>query len=156
MSAGITKNSKEDGMSGRRCLGIDRQCVEYARRWLYVNRGFLYEDVTIAADIWDKVKFYTRVVDEKSVAVFNIENGANQLPDSGDLIIYSEKYLNTGHVAVVANIDTENNFVHVYEQNYANECELPKQKRKIPYVYHTKKYWLLDSYLLGWKSLIRT
>ena len=33
--------------------GIKWQCVEYARRWLLVNKQVVYGDVDIAEDIWN-------------------------------------------------------------------------------------------------------
>ncbi len=32
--------------------GIKWQCVEYARRWLLINKKVVYGDVDVAADIW--------------------------------------------------------------------------------------------------------
>ena len=50
--------------------GLKWQCVEYARRWLLVNRGEVYGDVDIAADIW-QIPFVTRVSDGKKFRMIN-------------------------------------------------------------------------------------
>lgn len=135
------------------CFGIKRQCVEFARRWLHANRGVVYQNVNIAADIWDKVNCYTRVLDGKQISVKNIVNGATQLPKSGDLIIYSEKFMNTGHVSVVINVSETSGSIELHEQNFENQYQLPNQQRNISFVFHKGRYWLLNNYLLGWKSM---
>ena len=33
-------------------LGYKWQCVEFARRWLYVNRGYVFDDVAMAYEIF--------------------------------------------------------------------------------------------------------
>jgi len=134
-------------------LGIKKQCVEFARRWLYENKGMIYQDVVIAADIWDKVNCYTRLLDARKIPVENVINGAFQLPKPGDLIIYSEKYMNTGHVSVVVNVSELNGLIDLLEQNFDNHQQLPNQQRSISFTFHKQRYWLLDSYLLGWKSI---
>jgi len=134
-------------------FGIKRQCVEFARRWLYENKGMIYQDVVIAADIWDKVNCYTRLLDARKIPVESIINGSLQLPRSGDLIIYSEKYMNTGHVSVVVNVNELKGLIELREQNFDNHQQLPFQQRSISFAFHKQRYWLLDSYLLGWKSI---
>jgi len=129
------------------------QCVEFARRWLSSNTGLVYGDVDIAADIWDKIDYYTRVVDGRQVPVVNVLNGAPRPPGFGDLIIYSEKFLDTGHVAVITGVDLQTGLVKVGEQNYANQYHPPYQLRHIPMISKDDRYWLLDGYLLGWKQL---
>lgn len=135
------------------CLGIKRQCVGFTRRWLYMNKGMVYQDVNIAADIWDTVNHYTRITDGKKIKVNNIENGATQLPKMGDLIIYSEKFLNTGHVSVVVHVNKQHKSIELYEQNFKNKFQSPNQQRSISFVYHQQCFWLLDRYLLGWKRI---
>jgi len=129
------------------------QCVEYARRWLRGEMGLVYDDVNIAADIWDKIKFYTRVSDGSRLPVCNVLNGAPQPPNVGDLIIYSEKYLATGHVAVASEVDLQRGLISVCEQNFANQYQGPGHKRRIPLITNADLYWLLDGYLIGWKQI---
>ena len=33
-------------------MGYKWQCVEFARRWLYVNHGYIFDDVAMAYDIF--------------------------------------------------------------------------------------------------------
>ena len=34
-------------------MGYKWQCVEFARRWLYLNKGYIFEDIPMAYDIFD-------------------------------------------------------------------------------------------------------
>ena len=132
--------------------GIKWQCVEYARRWLLVNKGGVYGDVDVAADIWG-LDYVTRIKDESKLQMTTHPNGSEKPPVFGDLIIYAKAYLKTGHVAVISKVDTKSQTIHVVEQNYNNSKWANEYARSIPYVKHDNKYWLLDAYLLGWKRV---
>ena len=140
--------NKKDGTY----TGIKWQCVEYARRWLLINKGVVYGDVDIAADIWG-LNYVTRVKDEKNFKMSTYPNGNENLPEIGDLIIYAKAYLKTGHVAVISKVDPASKTVQVIEQNYNNTKWTHKYSRSIPYVKNNNKFWLLDTYLLGWKRV---
>ena len=129
------------------------QCVEYARQWLRQQMGFVYDEVEIAADIWDKIDFYTRVADGCRFPVSNVLNGATQPPKVGDLIVYGEKFLTTGHVAVTSEVDLQRGMISVCEQNFGDRYLSPDHKRHIPLITNADSYWLLDRYLIGWKQL---
>ncbi len=135
-----------------KCFGIEKQCVEFARRWLYKNKGMVFDDVKIAANIWDNINFYSQVSSGYKVPVTNFTNGALQPPRVGDLIIYGERYLTTGHVSVVVEIDISLGVILVYEQNFENVYEHPHQKRSIRFIYKNGRCWLLDNFIIGWKS----
>ena len=140
--------NKKDGTY----TGIKWQCVEYARRWLLVNKGVVYGDVDIAADIWG-LDYVTRVKDERKFKMSAYPNGNENLPKVGDLLIYAKAYLKTGHVAVISKVDPASKTVQVIEQNYNNTKWAHKYSRSIPYVKNDDKFWLLDAYLLGWKRV---
>lgn len=141
--------SVQDGIP----MGLKRQCVEFARRWLYLNKGLIYTDVDIAADIWDKIDHYLQVVGCRELPVINFVNGSASIPETADLIVYSEKYQDTGHVAVVTDVDEPSGLVHVAEQNYCNRYQAEGDRRSISMIRRENKYWLLDSYLIGWKRV---
>ena len=132
--------------------GIKWQCVEYARRWLLVNKGVVYGDVDIAADIWG-LDTVTRIKDKAELKMSTYANGNDNLPEVGDLLIYAKAYLKTGHVAVVSNIDPKLHTIKVIEQNFNNTKWSDGYARSIPYVEHDNKVWVLDSYILGWKRV---
>ncbi|MGD8569384.1 MAG: CHAP domain-containing protein [Gammaproteobacteria bacterium] len=140
--------NKKDGTY----TGIKWQCVEYARRWLLVNKGVVYGDVDIAADIWG-LDYVTRVKDKTKLKMLSYPNGNAKRPEAGDLLVYAKAYLKTGHVAVISKVDPASKTVQVLEQNYNNTKWARKYSRIIPYVQHDNKYWLLDAYLLGWKRV---
>jgi glutathionylspermidine amidase/synthetase len=133
--------------------GIRWQCVEFARRWLLVNKGVVYGDVDYAYDIWDKINHYQSVADKKPVPVVNIPNGASQPPRVGDLLIYSKDFLGTGHVAVVTAVDANNDRLQVGEQNFDNRQWSGDHARAIDMTFQHGRYWVLDPYLLGWKRM---
>ena len=133
--------------------GIKWQCVEYARRWLLVNQGVVYGDVDIAADIWDLD--YVHTPDKKNKFVFKgFVNGGVDTPQRGDLLIYSNEFFGTGHVAVVLQVDVKRTRVLVGEQNFDNNKWSNSYARAIPYVTHNNSVWLLDAFLIGWKRAI--
>ncbi|MEK6749891.1 MAG: CHAP domain-containing protein [Pseudomonadota bacterium] len=134
--------------------GIQWQCVEYARRWLLVNRGMVYGDVDIAADIWNKIEYFTRISDTTKIAVTNYANGSPSAPQQGDLLIYAKEFLGTGHVAVVAEIDGGNRTLKVAEQNFSNAPWPGSYSRSIAYEERDGGVWVKDQYLLGWKRAV--
>ena len=133
--------------------GIKWQCVEFARRWLLVNKGVVYGDVDVAADIWSKISVFKRVADGKEIPVQAHLNGSVQSPEVGDLLIYAKEFLNTGHVAVITAVNTAEGMIEVAEQNFANSKWPGGYARKIEMVQHNGKNWLLDPYLIGWKHV---
>jgi hypothetical protein len=134
--------------------GIKWQCVEYARRWLLVNKGVVYGDVDIAADIWG-LNYVTRVKDKAKLKMTTYTNGDVTLPELGDLLIYAKAYLKTGHVAVIVSVDQNAHTIDVAEENFKNTKWPDGYARRIPYVVHDGKFWLLDGYLLGWKHVTK-
>ncbi len=134
--------------------GIKWQCVEYARRWLLVHKGAVYGDVDIAADIWDKIDHLTHVASNRKIPLESHLNGSKQPPRVGDLLVYARAFYNTGHVAVVTDVDYENGVIEVGEQNYNNEPWPEDYARTIELITKGDNFWLLDAYLLGWKHVI--
>ena len=134
--------------------GIKWQCVEYVRRWLLINKGVVYGDVDVAADIWQLETVHS--ADKKvTKSLKSILNGdKRQSLQRGDLLIYSRAFLDTGHVAVVFKIDEKNQRVYVGEQNFDNQPWQGDAAREIPYVIYDGGIWLLDPYLIGWKRVI--
>lgn len=133
--------------------GIEWQCVELARRWLILNRGLTYGEVDVAADIWDRVQHFTRVADGAAVPLDNLLNGDSTPPRPGDLLIYAESYLGTGHVAVVTAVDPQTGWVRVAEQNFRNEPWPGDYAREVELLEHRGRYWVLDPHLIGWKRV---
>jgi len=134
--------------------GIKWQCVEFARRWLLQQKAVVFGDVDIAADIWN-LQQVQNPVSKESFEFSSVVNGANLLPQQGDLLIYGEEFLGTGHVAVVTGINNKLRTIQVAEQNYDNAKWQNNFAREITYTYINDQYWLLDQYLVGWKRVIK-
>jgi len=135
--------------------GISWQCVEYARRWLLKNYGVVYGSVDIAADIWD-LETVSSADKSQQFAFHSIVNGeASAAPKRGDLLIYAQQFLSTGHVAVVLKVDNANQKIWLGEQNFSNQQWPGDYARVITFVKQADKIFLLDPYLLGWKRVAR-
>jgi glutathionylspermidine amidase/synthetase len=133
--------------------GIRWQCVEFARRWLLQQKGMVYGDVDTAADIWTKIDYLTEVASGNKIPLVSRVNGSTQAPNVGDLLIYAGAFYGTGHVAVITAIDNSKGLIEVGEQNYSNTSWHDDHARTIPFIKKANQYWLLDSYLLGWKQI---
>lgn len=132
--------------------GIKWQCVEYARRWWLHEFAVVFGDVDIAADIWD-LQFVVNPLTDEKFALQSLVNGSSSMPQRGDLLIYAEQYLQTGHVAVIVNVDEETQVLQLAEQNYSNTKWDEKFAREISYRKVKNHYWLLDAYLIGIKRV---
>jgi glutathionylspermidine amidase/synthetase len=135
--------------------GLKWQCVEYARRWLLINRGAVFGDVDIAADIWTEIDRLTRVSDQTTVPLVARLNGSEQLPQVGDLLIYAKAFYGTGHVAVVLDVDATRKRIKLGEQNFDNQPWTGSHARQIEYIEKEGRVWVLDPYLIGWKQISR-
>lgn len=133
--------------------GIKWQCVEFARRWLLVNKGLVYGDVDVAADLWGHITYLTRVADQQRIPLDAYPNGATRSPRPGDLLVYAREFLRTGHVAVVTAVSANAKTITVAEQNFNNTRWPGNYARKLALVHKDGHYWILDAYLLGWKSI---
>ncbi len=129
--------------------GIKWQCVEFTRRWLIQNRGLTFGDVDVAADIWALQKL-TRLSDQTTVPLTRFENGASQIPERGDLLVYGREFLGTGHAAIVLQVDRKRGVIRVGEQNFKNQKWPGHYARAIPFIHKNGRYWILDAYILGW------
>jgi len=97
-------------------MGYKWQCVEFARRWLYLNKGYIFEDIPMAYDIFN-LRFVRRVADNAALPLHAFGNGSRRVPEPGCLLIWNEggEFARTGHVAIVTEVDPE--FIRVVEQN---------------------------------------
>ncbi|RZA07056.1 MAG: CHAP domain-containing protein [Proteobacteria bacterium] len=145
---------EKPSMVGETYAGIEWQCVEFARRWLIHSRGVTFPSIDYAADLWRQVDHYSKVGSKEAVPVSNIENGsASSPPKTGDLLVYGREFLGTGHLAVVLAVDAKRKMIRVGEENFANKPWPAAYSREIPYAQREGKIWVLDAYLLGWKTI---
>jgi hypothetical protein len=113
--------SKAANQLGDVYTGMQWQCVEFARRWLYRTQGLVFESVDNAYNIWDGISYLVDVKTGDRKNLSNLPNGSTELPRRGDLLIWSSDYLGTGHVAIVMRVDQQQGYVEVAEQNFLNQ-----------------------------------
>ncbi len=97
-------------------MGYKWQCVEFARRWVYVNQGYIFDDVAMAYDIFD-LRTVRMIKDNALRPLQAIRNGSLRRPEPGCLLIWNEggEFEDTGHVAVVTEVFDDR--VRIVEQN---------------------------------------
>ena len=97
-------------------MGYKWQCVEFARRWMYINQGYIFDDVAMAYDIFD-LRSVRNVVENTLLPLKAFANGCCRHPEVGSLLIWKEggEFERTGHVAIVTAVSE--NYVRVAEQN---------------------------------------
>jgi len=100
-------------------LGFKWQCVEFVRRWLYFNRQYVFDDVSMAYDIF-RLRSVRKLSDDSRLPLHSFKNGSRRRPEHGSLLIWQAvgEFELTGHVAVVTEVD--DTFVRVAEQNVEN------------------------------------
>jgi glutathionylspermidine amidase/synthetase len=100
-------------------MGYKWQCVELARRWLYINKGYVFDDVAMAYDIF-RLKHVRRLSDDALLPLHSFKNGSKRPPEVGALLIWDEggEFHVTGHVAIVTEVDDTH--VRFIEQNVEN------------------------------------
>ncbi|MEQ8709089.1 MAG: bifunctional glutathionylspermidine amidase/synthase [Rhodospirillales bacterium] len=97
-------------------MGHKWQCVELARRWMYLNRGYIFDDIAMAYDIF-RLRTVRMIADDSLLPLHSFRNGAKRPPEPGALLIWAEggEFEVTGHVAVVTEV--LDNAVRIIEQN---------------------------------------
>lgn len=139
-------------------MGYKWQCVEFARRWLYINKGLIFSDVTMAYEIF-KLSSIRDVHNNVELPLYSFKNGSQKHPMVGDLLIWDDggEFERTGHVAIVSAVFDDK--IHIVEQNMdfvawpsgANYSREIKAK-----IGNSGDFWLQcsfdDSIILGWVS----
>jgi len=133
--------------------GIKWQCVEFARRWLLVNHGVVFDSINTAADMWAQINEYKEVGFGDKVQLETYKNGSEKMPIRGSLLIYEKALFSTGHVAVVVSIDKIKKNIYIAEQNFKNLKWPSNYSRAISYSKKGDTYWVHDEFLIGWKSI---
>lgn len=137
-------------------MGYKWQCVEFARRWMYINRGLIFDDVAMAYEIF-QLRTIRDVRNDRDLPLRAFRNGSKRHPEPGCLMIWSEggEFERTGHVAVVTEVHTDR--VRLAEQNVGHRMwgEGRNWAREIPArITDDDGYWLRcsfgDASILGW------
>lgn len=137
-------------------MGYKWQCVEFARRWMYVNHGMIFEDIAMAYDIF-QLRWMRRVHDGTLVPLRSFRNGSRRWPEPGCLLIWNEggEFELTGHVAVVTEVLPDR--LRCVEQNVDHQVwpEGQQWSRELPALIDSGGgYWVECTYpgssILGW------
>ena len=101
-------------------MGHKWQCVELARRWLYVNKGYVFDDIAMAYDIF-RLRNVRAIADGSLLPLHSFRNGARRAPEPGALLIWREggEFDVTGHVAIVTEVLPDR--IRIVEQNVDHE-----------------------------------
>ncbi len=137
-------------------MGYKWQCVEFARRWMYVNHGYIFDDVAMAYDIFE-LRSVRNLNDNTLLPLQAFTNGSRRHPEPGALLIWKEggEFERTGHVAIVTAASPT--YVRVAEQNVDHQSwgEGRDYARELKAgVTPDGEYWITCSYgnaeILGW------
>jgi len=137
-------------------MGHKWQCVELARRWMYQNRGYIFDDIAMAYDIF-RLRHVRIVKDNSLLPLRSFRNGAQRPPEPGALLIWNEggEFDVTGHVAVVTEVLADR--VRCIEQNVEDRIWADGQSwsRELPVrTLQGGGYWIDctfgDTSVLGW------
>lgn len=98
-------------------MGYKWQCVEFARRWLYINKGYVFDNIAMAYDIFE-LRSVRRVHDNTLLPLHAFPNGCTRRPEPGCMLIWAEggEFEDTGHVAIVTEVFDD--AIRFVEQNY--------------------------------------
>ncbi|EBE1620383.1 CHAP domain-containing protein [Salmonella enterica] len=80
-------------------MGHKWQCVEFARRFLFLNYGVVFTDVGMAWEIFS-LRFLREVVNDNILPLQAFPNGSPRAPEAGALLIWQKggEFNETGHV----------------------------------------------------------
>jgi glutathionylspermidine amidase/synthetase len=139
-------------------MGYKWQCVEFARRWMYINKGYIFDDVAMAYDIFE-LRSVRDVQANTRLPFQAFTNGSRTHPEVGSLLIWEEggEFEDTGHVAVITEVRP--NYVRIAEQNVGHQAwpeghDFARELKAS--VTDDNGYWVECSYcdgtILGWMT----
>jgi glutathionylspermidine amidase/synthetase len=101
-------------------MGYKWQCVEFVRRWLFLKKQYVFDDVSMAYDIF-RLRDVKKLSDNRRLPLHSFKNGARRRPEPGCLLIWDAagEFEITGHVALVTEVHDD--FIRFAEQNVDNQ-----------------------------------
>lgn len=102
--------------SGHEYMGYKWQCVEFARRFLFLNYGIVFTDVGMAHEIFS-LRVLRQVINEAILPLQAFANGGKKKPEAGALLIWDDGgvFDRTGHVAIITEVFEDK--IRIAEQN---------------------------------------
>ena len=137
-------------------MGYKWQCVEFARRWMYQNCGYIFDDVSMAYEIFN-LRSVRDIASNTRLPLHAFRNGSKRHPEPGCLLIWDQggEFEQTGHIAIVTEVFpdkiriAEQNLDHVVwpeGKNYSREL--------VATISEEGEYWVAcsfnDALILGW------
>ncbi len=101
-------------------MGYKWQCVEFVRRWLYINKQYVFDDIPMAYDIF-RLRTVKKLSDNTLLPLYSFKNGSRRRPEPGCLLIWEPvgEFAITGHVAIVTEVHDE--YLRFADQNDENQ-----------------------------------
>lgn len=138
-------------------MGYKWQCVEFARRFLYLNYGMVFTDVRMAYEIFS-LRYLRQVVNDNILPLQAFANGCERLPVAGSLLIWEQggEFEQTGHVAIITQVFEDK--IRVVEQNVIHHPLPAGQQwtRELPLISRDGKFFVQDTFddteILGWMT----
>lgn len=129
--------------------GVKWQCVEYARRWLIDNLGITFASIDNAYQIWD-LPHFSHANSDRAVPIVRCQNDISTVaPSLGDLLIYSNALIITGHVAVIVGVEQDS--ILIAEQNHNHFWIDKSYSRRLPLQQDANgRFHLVDKAVIGW------
>ncbi|TEA27287.1 bifunctional glutathionylspermidine amidase/synthase [Candidatus Schmidhempelia bombi] len=140
---------------GHEYIGYKWQCVEFARRFLYLNYGLVFPDVGMAYEIFS-LRILRQTANEALLPLQAYANGSKKAPVPGAILIWRPKgfFKYTGHVAIITEVFADR--IRIAEQNVLHK-RLPAGQqwtRELPMQLIDEGYYLQDTFtdteILGW------
>ena len=137
--------------------GAKWQCVEYARRWLLINKGCTFRDLPMAYNIMELSDVTIQRGEDKgrTLPLRAHHNGKGaEAPTVGSMLIWASSYDGTGHVAIITEVGRD--FVRVAEQNFEDWMwpEGANYARELKLSLNDGVYTVHDKHeILGWQSI---
>jgi len=137
------RNLTQDGYN----LGLKYQCVEFVKRYYYQYFKHKMPDTYGHAKDFFDPQIKNGGLNIKR-GLYQFINGQGELPQQGDLLIFTPSLLNRyGHVAIVAQVDIINLKIEIIQQN-AGPFSQPREL----YVLSSKQenWRIKNNRILGW------
>jgi len=140
-------NSNKNNYINNIYTGLKWQCVEFARRYLIINYNITFDSIDNAYNIFD-LPYFISLKNNMMIKINKYVNGSKTPPMKDSLLIWNRYYKNTGHVAIITNID--NDIITIAEQNYNNNSwNGNNYSRKLKIVFNNG-YYIMNNNILGW------
>lgn len=142
---------------GHEYMGHKWQCVEFARRFLFLNYGVVFTNVKNAYELFS-LRFLRQVINDAILPLQAFANGSKRRPMAGSLLIWQKtgEFKSTGHVAIITEVLADR--VRIAEQNVIHS-RLPvgqQWTRELPMLTTDESFHIQDTFddteILGWMT----